>query len=322
MFSIIIPLRIENKFLHQTTQQLFKQTYKVFEVIVITDKVAKSNHLQSIGPAYKRNFGAKIAKGEYLAFLDDDSYPQNDWLAVAHHTFSNNKDITAVCGPSISPPSSSNLEIASGLVMSSLLGSGAAGQYRNTPQSKRYVIDYPTVNFIVKKEAFTKINGFNTHYWPGEDTLLCRDIIKMFGAKSILYTPDLLVFHHRRKIGIPFLKQHARYGLHRGHFAKKFPENSLSIGYILPSIFTIYLFLCSLKVVPLHLLVIYSIFLVLQLIYFLYTKNNLVSSILATIFIPLTHIVYGVTFLVGLLLPNIHFSPHEVNNKTGEYIGG
>lgn len=57
LFSIIIPVREENDYLNETKQKLSKQTYKNFELLVITDKISKSPN-----PCIKRNLGAKLAK--------------------------------------------------------------------------------------------------------------------------------------------------------------------------------------------------------------------------------------------------------------------
>ena len=72
-FSIIIPVRNKNDYLPETKQKLLQQTYHNYELLVITDKISPN-------PCIKRNYGAKIAKGRYLCFLDDDSFPDPNWL--------------------------------------------------------------------------------------------------------------------------------------------------------------------------------------------------------------------------------------------------
>ena len=74
-FSIIIPVRNETDYLRQTLKKIELQSFKSYEILVITDKIS-----QKSDPSFKRNLGAKKARGNYLCFLDDDSYPQKDWL--------------------------------------------------------------------------------------------------------------------------------------------------------------------------------------------------------------------------------------------------
>jgi GT2 family glycosyltransferase len=121
-----------------------------------------------------------------------------------------------------------------------MVGSGGAGVYRNSIQKRRYVDDYPTVNLIINKDDFNKVNGFDEQYWPGEDTILCLKLTKELN-KKILYSPMIKVFHHRREAIIPHLQQIKRYAIHRGLFAKKFPQTSFRIGYLIPSLFTLYI---------------------------------------------------------------------------------
>lgn len=316
VFSIIIPVRIETDYLRETLKHLRHQTFKDFEVLVITDKISKNSN-----PAFKRNLGAKMAKGQYLAFLDDDSYPHPDWLAHALKFF-NKANIAALCGPCLTPPSDNVYQQASGLVWASLFGSGGAGHYRNSIQKTRFVDDYPSVNLIVNKVDFQSVGGFDTHHWPGEDTILCLRLTSQLN-KKILYHPSIIVYHHRRSVIIPHLQQITRYALHRGHFARIFPKTSLRPGYLAPSLFVIYLLFLPFLIYPISYIVyplyFYLLLLLLTFISFL-RQHPLKLSLLATITIPLTHIYYGILFPVGFFKKNLQFTAHSVNQKG--YVGG
>jgi glycosyltransferase involved in cell wall biosynthesis len=313
-FSIIIPVRVETDYLKETLQHLKKQTFKNFEILVITDEISKTSN-----PAQKRNIGAKMATGDYLAFLDDDSYPHPSWLKNAKKILNKYKNLVAVCGPCLTPPKDNIYQKASGLVWGSFLGSGGAGVYRNKISHSRFVDDFPSVNLIVNKDDFFKVKGFDTHHWPGEDTILCLNLIKKLN-KKIFYHPSIKVYHHRREVIKKHLQQITRYALHRGYFAKKYPENSRKIGYFLPSLF--FLYLISLPLTNFYYpLYFYLILLLINLLNYLFT-NSLVCSLLATITIPITHIYYGVLFIKGYFSKNLDFKPHHVNKKTGKYIGG
>lgn len=317
IFSIIIPVRQINNYVQETKSYLKKQSLKSFELLIITDKISHQAH-----PSFKRNLGAKISTGKYLAFLDDDSYPDKNWLKNALSVFKQFPNAAAVCGPCLIPPQDNIYQKASGLFWSSFLGSGGAGQYRNSPQPPRKVNDYPSVNLIVKRRDFLKLGGFNQNYWPGEDTLLCLNLTRKL-KKDIIYHPSVRVYHHRRPIIIPHLQQITRYAIHRGFFAKKFPQTSLSLGYLSPSLFVIYLVL--LPLLPIYFLIpllIYFLALLLTLIIFLSQKNPLNTSLLATLTIPITHIYYGVLFLYGFFQKDIRFTPHKVDKITGKYLGG
>lgn len=306
-FSVIIPVRSTTKYLRENLRRLKKVPNT--EVLVITDKISKSPN-----PASKRNLGAKMSKGKVLVFLDDDSYPDQNYFSEAKKIFKSGTQVA--CGPQLTPPGDNLYQKASGLLLSSYLGSGGAGVFRNQPKPKRFVDDYPSVNLLVKKTIFKKVKGFDQEYWPGEDTLFCRKLVQH--NFKILYTPKLVVFHHRRAIGLAFLKQQSRYGLHRGYFAKKYPENSAKLGYMIPSLFTLYCLFSPIFPIPLYF---YIFLLILQFINFIFAGNNIYSSLLATLFIPATHLTYGTFFIIGLFKKEIYFTPHKTD-QSGNYIGG
>lgn len=321
LFSIIIPIRRENDYLKETLLKLKNQTSKNFEVLVITDKISKTPN-----PSEKRNLGAKKAKGEYLVFFDDDSFPSKNYFKRAQKLVIIHPDYASFCGPCLTPPKDDIFKQASGLVWSSFLGSGGAGVYRNSIQKNRFVDDYPSVNLIVKKEDFFKAGMFNNQYWPGEDTVLCLNITKKLN-KKILYHPALVVYHHRRSVFIPHLQQITRYSIQRGYFAKKFPQTSLKLGYLLPSFFVIYLLLLTINYLTtnynLLYLPLYLYISILLLTFFkLILKNNFFTVILAILTIPITHFYYGILFLYGLSKKESKFKPHAFEKKTGKYIGG
>ena len=322
LFSIIIPIRQENDYLKETLLELKKQTIKNFEVLVVTDKISGTAN-----PSEKRNLGAKKAKGDYLVFFDDDSYPKKTYFKNAQKIIKKYPQYSSFCGPCLTPPKDNLYQQASGLVWSSWLGSGGAGTYRNSIQKPRFIDDYPSVNLIIKKSDFIKAGMFDPKYWPGEDTVLCLNLTKKIGQK-ILYHPSLVVYHHRRQVIISHLQQITRYAIQRGYFVKKFPQTSLRIGYFLPSFFLFYLLLLTtnyltinykLLYIPLYL---YLSILLLTLFNFIYQTKNFHLSFLAALTIPITHIYYGILFLYGLFKKEVKFKAHQINKKNGQYIGG
>ncbi|OIP87338.1 hypothetical protein CO009_01355 [Candidatus Shapirobacteria bacterium CG_4_8_14_3_um_filter_35_11] len=300
-FSIIIPVRNKNDYLPETKQKLLQQTYHNYELLVITDKISPN-------PCIKRNYGAKIAKGRYLCFLDDDSFPDPNWLKNIKKQIDIYPNYAAFCGPTLTPSTDNILQKASGNVWSSIMGSGGAGIFRSQISKPRFVDDYPTVNLIVKKTVFNKIGGFNIKYWPGEDTIFCLDLIK--NNQQIYYHPSIIVYHHRREILKEHLAQTNRYALHRGHFAKIFPKNNLKLGYLIPTFFTLYLL-----TIPFHKLLLplylYLFLLFITFIDITFKSKNILLALLSIITIFITHITYGILFIIGFISPDLKFKPRN-----------
>ena len=69
---------------------------------------------------------------------------------------------------------------------------------------------------------------------------MCAKIIQE-RRQRIWYDPDVLVFHHRRPVFRPHLRQLRRYAEHRGYFVKRYPANSLELAYFLPAILVLVL---------------------------------------------------------------------------------
>lgn len=317
--SIVVPVReVNNYILDEIIPALKTQTYKNFELIIVPDRKSKILNLPDwvkvypswpkTGPADKRDMGAEKASGDILAFLDDDAYPEKNWLESALNAFDKHLKAAGVCGPGVTPPNDPLLAKVSGWVWSTWLGAGGAGTYRCLPEKIREVDDYPTFNLFIKKEDFKFVGGFDSDYWPGEDTKLCRDLVYKLD-KKIIYDPDVKVYHHRRKIFVPHLKQIGRYGYQRGLFAKILPKTSNRLGYWIPSLFLIglltgpifYFLYFPLFIIYLSVLSLYAILLFLSFLKVLSKSKNLLIGLLTIPAIFLTHLFYGLKFLQGYL---------------------
>lgn len=242
MITIIIPLKGDNSYIRETLAYLDQIDYSNFEVILLPDEPfpvscfsfeAKVVPTGPIGPGHKRDQALDHAEGEILAFLDDDTYPAKEWLKNAINYFQD-ENVAAVGGPAITPPEDTPLQKASGLVYTSWLGGGNYA-YRYLPQAARQVDDFPTCNLLVRRKVFEQLGGFDTTFWPGEDTKLCLEITHKLGLK-IIYAPDVMVYHHRRPLFGPHLHQVRQYAMHRGYFVKRFPETSLRLSYFFPTL--------------------------------------------------------------------------------------
>jgi len=312
--SIIIPLKNPNKHLEECIEHCLQLDYPDYEILILPDSPVESTYPKVtviptgvVGPAQKRDLAISEAKGEILAFLDDDAFPQKEWLKNAIKYFEN-PDIAAVGGPAVTPQNDGFMQKASGLVYASFLCAGKYA-YRYVPRKKREVDDYPSCNFLVRKSVMEKLGGFDTKFWPGEDTKLCLKITNDLG-KKIIYAPDVLVYHHRRPLFVPHLKQIWSYAVHRGYFVKKFPETSLRLSYFLPTIFVIGMvvgFLFSLISYSVRMLYagalgIYFLATFVSSLFQVFVSEDRNLSMVLFVFpgIILTHICYGIGFLKGL----------------------
>lgn len=285
LVSIVIACPNESAMLTECLEAIEKQTYKNHEVIVLPDsKTGK------VRPAEKRNQGIEEAKGDIIAFIDDDAYPDEHWLEYAVKYFSE-PGIGAVGGPGITPPDDTFLAYLGGRVYANPL---VAGNYRYRYVAggvRRDVDDYPSCNLLVRRDVLKRIGGYRTDFWPGEDTLLCKDIVDL--GLRIVYDPWAIVYHHRRALFGAHLRQLSRYAFHRGYFVKRFPSNSLHLSYFVPTAFVAGLFALPF-LWPLY--AIYGILLLLTT-----WAINPLTWLLTALGVFATHLAYGVKFVQGLL---------------------
>lgn len=311
--SIIIAVKEFNDFLKESLEKCLKLAYQDYEILVLPDAefIYEDKRVRIIPtgpclPARKRDLAVSHATGDILAFLDDDAYPCEDWLTAAVKDFQD-PEVAAVGGPAVTPPTEGSMRRAGGLVYESLIVSGTF-RYRYVKDKKKFVDDYPSCNFLVRKTVFEKLGGFRIGFWPGEDTFLCLEITRRL-KQRIVYDPEVLVFHHRRPLYAAHLKQVSNYAFHRGYFAKRFPETSFKWQYFVPTVFLLWLLTGG---VISFFIGGFGIFYVLSLV--LYASVVVVSArrqkdalmigpVSRGIF--LTHIVYGFYFILGLLKSNL-----------------
>ncbi len=332
---IIVDYKKNNPYLLECLDAIQKQTYKNYEIILVCDykvdlsypKLRQKSYGHYVGPAEKRDQGAKMAKGEILAFIDDDAFPSEKWLENIVPHFKK-ESIAGVGGPGITPPGVSWQEEASGWASASPMGA-ALYLYRFLSGKKQFVEDYPSMNLSVRKSDFEKVGGYDSNFWPGEDTKLCLDLTHKIN-KKIIYDPKAVVFHHRRPIWKGHLKQNGNFGLHRGYFARILPETSLKFIYFLPSLLLLgliflimfsqmtpttnnfepitlvyhlglYSFVLYFFVLFLNSLWIYSVIARSEAMRQSHSMKALLQAILSMPVIFITHLWYGARFIQGFL---------------------
>jgi len=222
---LIVTYQSQDEIL-QCIGSIYKNTLNVkFEIIMIdnastdnTIKVVKNQFPDVIiqenkkneGYASANNFGAKIAKGEFLFFLNPDSVITDNTIEVLL-SICNSDDKHGIVAPQINntdgsfqfstgqvPTISSTLFEAYGMYL--FLPKTYFG-YRNASTTKTNIhVDWVTgACFIVKKEIFDIANGFDENFFLYlEDADLCIRIKKKL-KKNIIYTTQTSITHFKGK---------------------------------------------------------------------------------------------------------------------------
>lgn len=111
LISVIIPVHNGSNHLKDCLDAIMRSSYSRYETIVVDDcstddsveigkrngaKVYKLSH-QS-GPAAARNYGARVAKGKIIAFVDSDVIVQNTTIERVAADFRNDPNVVAIFG--------------------------------------------------------------------------------------------------------------------------------------------------------------------------------------------------------------------------------
>lgn len=192
--SVIIPVKNEERRISTCLKAVFASKLSAnFEVIVVdngsTDKtveIAQSFGCEVLYAPYAtisklRNIGAERAKGSLFAFVDADIEVSRLWAEVAVSLFEETKSLSCVTGKIEISPVPTWVE--------------RTWKLNRTNSSNQHFVSWASsMNMIIKKCDFIKINGFN------ETLVTCEDVdlsyrLRQHGLK-ILYDHRLLVTHH------------------------------------------------------------------------------------------------------------------------------
>lgn len=313
-FSIVIPCKEFDAYSVKCLESCLQLNYENFEIILLPDKKIDLNDFRytdarirvvptgHVKPAAKRNIGIHDSQADFLAFIDSDAYPVKDWLANAVKYFEN-QEVGIIGGPNLTPPNSSAGQRISGYILSSPVSAGKfAMRYKLVGKFKDGVPvkEMPSCNLIVRRELAQRLGGFDQSLLTGEDSKFCFGVRKL--GKKVVYVPDVVVYHHRRDLWKPHLKQMWIYARDKAWVIKE--DFSLDkLYYSGPFLFVIFLasgsilsfFSSSFKVGFLSLL---GIYFGINLINSIITDWRL--SIPLSVGIVLTHISYGLGFFYGL----------------------
>jgi len=247
-FSIIIPLYNRPQEIDELLYTLTLQSYQQFEVLVIEDgsqlhakKIVEkySDRLdiryffkENEGQGFTRNYGFKLAKGDYFVIFDSDCLIPADYLQlVRDYLFENRLD--AYGGPDAAHPSFTAVQKAISYSMTSPFTTGGIRG------NKKHIGQFHprSFNMGISRAVWEKTGGFLL-------TRLGEDIefsirIQSLGFKIGLI-PEAVVYHKRRTNFKQFYKQLHFFGRARINIYKHFPSE-LKMVHFFPALFTLFL---------------------------------------------------------------------------------
>lgn len=220
---VVATYRTERSELTATLDALDRQTATEFETIVLdngsdwtlgsylprVDSVSRYVEFdRNYGVNAARNFGAKLAEGDLLVFLDDDAVPDEDFVA-AHREIHRTRDIVGARGR-VEPKSDS-------------IYNALAGWYDLGDRTIPAPLDTEG-NASVDRDAFLTVGGFNEAVWGHEGADLTHRLIDRTGRKSVVYHPDAVIYHDFVTDVRSLVRKKARHRRYRRQLEENRPE--------------------------------------------------------------------------------------------------
>ncbi len=170
LVSVVIPTYNRPDFLTKTLKSIIEQTYPNMEIIVVSNGISKNNKKaakelndpriiyvdqeNSGGPASPRNHGISIAKGQYVAFCDDDDLWISDKIEKQTKALEENPEY--------------------GLCYSKMLRFDDQKEWANpqeegaaTFKSLLYVNTVPISSVVLRKSLLDRFGGFSESHRVG-----------------------------------------------------------------------------------------------------------------------------------------------------------
>ena len=161
------------------------------------------------GPGAARNAGAAVARGRWLAFIDDDCIPSPTWISALARALETHPD-RLLGGPVVN-----GLPDNPFATSTQLIATYVTEYYAERRGSHRF---FTTNNLAVSADGFRELGGFDTTIpsATAEDKEFC-DRWRARGYQ-MGWVPDAAVHHFHHLSFRRFLRQHYNYGRGLLHF--------------------------------------------------------------------------------------------------------
>lgn len=244
-FSIIIPVYNRPDEIKELLESLLISDFnKPYEIVIVEDgsSIPCKNEMEEFknklnisyyfkensGPGDSRNFGMKMAKGDYFIIFDSDCIIPTHYLSAVEKELTNNY-VDCFGGSDAALDTFSSIQKAINFAMTSFLTTGGirGGSEKISKFQPR------SFNMGISKKAFETSKGFgNIH--PGEDPDLSIRLWKL-GYNTRLFS-KAFVYHKRRIDWDKFSIQVNKFGKARPILDSWYPEYS-KLTFFFPTLF-------------------------------------------------------------------------------------
>jgi GT2 family glycosyltransferase len=230
--SVIVCSYNGARTIRECLEGLRRLQYPHYEVIVVNDGstdatpvIAREYDVHLInteqqGLSTARNVGLRAAKGDIVAYIDDDAYPDEHWLDYLAAAFLRTNHV-GIGGPNI-PPAHDGF-------MADCVAHSPGGPVHVllTDELAEHI---PGCNMAFNKSALQAIGGFDPQFRSaGDDVDICWRL--QARGWTLGFSPSAVVWHHRRNSLTAYWRQQKGYGKAEALLEAKWPEKYNSAGH-------------------------------------------------------------------------------------------
>ncbi|MFK7909325.1 MAG: glycosyltransferase [Akkermansiaceae bacterium] len=235
MFSVVVCTHNGAHRMNACLSAVCAMDYTNYEVIVVDDgstddlasvvknyKSVRLFQVEHMGLSAARNLGAREARGEIIAYTDDDCEPDAAWLTWLADAFVRH-GWDACGGPNLPPLPEDEEDVDEAVVAC------APGAPSHVLLGDIEAEHLPGCNLVVRKEALQEIGGFNANYWvAGDDVDFCW---RLRAADFRMgFAGAAFVWHRRRTTLWRYFKQQYGYGKAEALLMRDHPEKFVRGG--------------------------------------------------------------------------------------------
>ena len=209
LVSILILFWNSEKHLPECLKKLSIQTFNDFEIVIVNNGSSQEGwgelaseklrieHLdKNLGFAVANNIGARLARGNWIALLNADAFPEPDWLENLLKAAERHPDYSAFSSRQIQYNSPHLLDGAGDAYHISGLA------WRNSYNlladrhglEEREIFSPCAAAALYSREEFLSVGGFDEDYFSYFEDVDLGFRLRLSGAKC-LYVPDAVVHH-------------------------------------------------------------------------------------------------------------------------------
>ena len=225
--SVVIAAKNASGTLRKCLDSIMALHDSACEVIVVNDGSADTTaviaavypgitliNTSHAGCSGARNLGVRHARGEFVAFVDADSFVGPGWLDALRTGFVS-PQVAGVGGIQKSPEDERPFGKK---VQTFFLAFGFISNYMQFSSTLKEVKHNANCNVLYRKAAFDEIGGFWASPLAGEDVDLDHRLRKK--GYRLMMNPDAVIFHYRTQTFKGFADMMFRYGMGQGRLVR------------------------------------------------------------------------------------------------------